>query len=84
MVGSPRNHPYPGLMENVPAANDYKGGFSCSLIRKDLGIAVDVAKQAEVTIPLTHTMHQFYNMMVNQGHGNKDFSYVLQFLKSAK
>lgn len=68
-------------MPGTPACNDYKGGFAVSLIRKDLGIAVDVAKTAEVTVPLTHTMHQFYNMMVAQGHGNKDFSYVLQFLK---
>lgn len=78
------NHPYPGLLPNVPASNDYKGGFVCNLIRKDLGIAVDCAKSAEVTLPLTYQVHQLYNMMVISGNGKKDFSYILQFLKGQK
>ncbi|KAF1317492.1 3-hydroxyisobutyrate dehydrogenase, partial [Globisporangium splendens] len=75
------NHPYPGLMENVPSSNDYKGGFASKLTRKDLGLAVDCAKQAEVNLPLTFNTHQLFNMMVTSGGGDKDFSYILQFLK---
>ncbi|TMW60090.1 hypothetical protein Poli38472_000132 [Pythium oligandrum] len=74
-------HPYPGLMENVPSTNGYKGGFSSSLVKKDLGLGVDAAKNAQVTLPLTYAVHQLYSMIVNEGHGNKDFSYILQFLK---
>ncbi|KAF1779001.1 3-hydroxyisobutyrate dehydrogenase, NAD-binding domain [Phytophthora cactorum] len=77
-------HPYPGLMENVPSANNYEGGFAVGLHRKDLGLAMDCAKHAEVSIPLTCQVHQLYNMMVACGHGKKDFSYMLQYLKNGK
>ncbi|ETN11615.1 3-hydroxyisobutyrate dehydrogenase [Phytophthora nicotianae INRA-310] len=78
------NHPYPGLMENVPASNNYEGGFAVGLHRKDLGLAMDCAKHAEVSIPLTCQVHQLYNMMVACGYGKKDFSYMLQYLKNGK
>ncbi|RLN86693.1 hypothetical protein BBJ28_00013388 [Nothophytophthora sp. Chile5] len=78
------NHPYPGLMENVPSSNNYEGGFAVTLHRKDLGLAVDCAKQAEVSIPLTSQVHQLFNMMVTSGYGRKDFSYILPYLKNGK
>jgi 3-hydroxyisobutyrate dehydrogenase len=79
-----RNHPYPGLMENVPSSNNYDGGFAVTLHRKDLGLAMDCAKQAEVSVPLTCQVHQLFNMMVSGGHGKKDFSYILPYLKNGK
>ncbi|KAL4140386.1 hypothetical protein PRNP1_014670 [Phytophthora ramorum] len=78
------NHPYPGLMENVPSSNNYEGGFAVTLHRKDLGLAMDCAKQAEVSVPLTCQVHQLFNMMVSGGHGKKDFSYMLPYLKNGK
>ena len=67
-------------MPNVPSSNDYKGGFAIQLIRKDLGLAIDAAKSVEASIPLTHTIHQLYNILVSQGKGKKDFSYIIQLL----
>merc|ERR1712039_898772 len=32
-------NPCPGVMEGVPAARDYSGGFACDLMIKDLGLA---------------------------------------------
>ncbi|KAG7397982.1 hypothetical protein PHYBOEH_011911 [Phytophthora boehmeriae] len=78
------NHPYPGLMENVPSSNNYDGGFAVALHRKDLGLAIDCAKQAEVSLPLTCQVHQIYNMMVSAGYGKKDLSYLLPYLKNGK
>ncbi|CAK4085257.1 unnamed protein product [Aphanomyces euteiches] len=77
-------NPYPGVLENVPASNDYKGGFASVLMRKDLGLALDAAKSTEASVPLTSTVHQLYNMIVAQGNGQKDFSYVLKFLEGQK
>ncbi|GLE02572.1 hypothetical protein PINS_up019960 [Pythium insidiosum] len=74
-------HPYPGVMEGVPSSNGYKGGFASKLMKKDLGLGIDAAKQAEVSAPLTFAVHQLFSMMVNEGNGNKDFAYVLQYLK---
>ncbi|OQS01543.1 3-hydroxyisobutyrate dehydrogenase [Achlya hypogyna] len=75
------NNPYPGVMEGVPSSNEYKGGFASVLMRKDLGLAIDAAKSVEASIPLTSSVHQFYNLIVNQGHGGKDFGYILKFLE---
>jgi len=36
-------NPYPGVMENVPAARGYTGGFGTDLMLKDLGLATDAA-----------------------------------------
>ena len=79
-----RYNPYPGIMENVPASNDYKGGFASVLMRKDLGLALDAAKASEASVPLTSATHQLYNMIVAQGNGGKDFSYILKFLEGKK
>jgi len=40
-------NPYPGVMENVPAARGYSGGFGADLMLKDLGLAADAARQAK-------------------------------------
>ncbi|RQM25295.1 hypothetical protein B5M09_011285 [Aphanomyces astaci] len=77
-------NPYPGILENVPSSNGYKGGFASVLMRKDLGLALDAAKSTEASVPLTSAVHQLYNMVVNQGDGQKDFSYILKFLEGHK
>ncbi|OQS04002.1 3-hydroxyisobutyrate dehydrogenase, partial [Thraustotheca clavata] len=74
-------NPYPGVMEGVPSSNDYNGGFASVLMRKDLGLAIEAAKSVEASVPLTASVHAFYNMIVNQGHGGKDFGYILKFLE---
>jgi 3-hydroxyisobutyrate dehydrogenase len=41
-------NPVPGFLENVPAANDYEGGFRCQLMLKDLGLAQLLAQEAGI------------------------------------
>lgn len=38
---------------------------------------------AEVSTPLTNSVLQLFNMMVNEGNGHKDFAYILPFLKGS-
>ena len=33
-------NPCPGVMENVPSSRNYEGGFSASLMEKDIGLAI--------------------------------------------
>ena len=40
-------NPFPGVMENVPAARGYTGGFGTDLMLKDLGLATEAARQAK-------------------------------------
>ncbi|RAW40533.1 hypothetical protein PC110_g3291 [Phytophthora cactorum] len=76
-----RNHPYPGIIPDIPASKGYEGGFAVQFMRKDLGLASSCAMSAEVSAPLTNSVLQLFNMMVNQGNGHKDFAYILPFLK---
>lgn len=74
-------NPVPGVMESVPSANDYKGGFGTALIAKDLGLAQSSATLTHSSIPMGSMAHQLYRMMSTHGYGQKDFSFIYQFLQ---
>ncbi|XP_037078041.1 3-hydroxyisobutyrate dehydrogenase, mitochondrial-like isoform X2 [Pollicipes pollicipes] len=73
-------NPVPGIMENVPSSNDYKGGFGTALMCKDLGLAQASATASEACTPLGSAAHQIYRLLVNQGHGHLDFSAVYKYI----
>ena len=71
-------HPYPGVMDNVPAARGYSGGFGSDLMLKDLGLATESAKQAKQPLMLGALAQQLYQTFSSQGHGALDFSAIIQ------
>ena len=76
-------NPYPGVLENVPAARGYSGGFGADLMLKDLTLVTDAAKSVKQPVMLGALAQQIYQKHSNDGHGAKDFSSViLQYLKS--
>ncbi|XP_022105573.1 3-hydroxyisobutyrate dehydrogenase, mitochondrial-like [Acanthaster planci] len=74
-------NPVPGVMEGVPSSNQYKGGFSTTLMTKDLGLAQSAATHTKSATPLGSLAHQIYRVMCSKGYSLKDFSSVYQFLK---
>ncbi|XP_015811426.3 3-hydroxyisobutyrate dehydrogenase a [Nothobranchius furzeri] len=74
-------NPVPGVMEGVPSANNYQGGFVTTLMAKDLGLAQNTATSTKTPIPLGSLAHQIYRVMGSRGYANKDFSSVFQFLR---
>ena len=48
---------------------------------KDLGLAQDLATRLKCPIPLGAATHQFYRLVNGAGDGEKDFTYVYQYLK---
>ncbi|XP_012262382.1 3-hydroxyisobutyrate dehydrogenase, mitochondrial [Athalia rosae] len=74
-------NPVPGVVENVPSSNEYKGGFGTALMTKDLGLAQSAATRTEASIPLGSLAHQIYRATMGHGFGKQDFSVVYQFLK---
>merc|ERR1712066_1028052 len=74
-------NPVPGVMENVPSSNDYKGGFGSALMLKDLGLSQDAATRAQAATPLGSLSHQLYRVMCKAGYSEKDFSSAFQFLR---
>ncbi|XP_016143011.1 3-hydroxyisobutyrate dehydrogenase, mitochondrial-like [Sinocyclocheilus grahami] len=74
-------NPVPGVMEGVPSANNYQGGFGTTLMAKDLGLAQNTATNTKTPVPLGSLAHQIYRMMCARGYASKDFSSVFQFLR---
>jgi 3-hydroxyisobutyrate dehydrogenase len=73
-------NPYPGVMDNVPAARGYIGGFGADLMLKDLGLATDAAKQSKQPVVLGAAAQQLYQMFSAQGAGGQDFSAIINLL----
>jgi len=75
-------NPCPGVMEGVPAARGYTGGFGCDLMVKDLGLATGAALGAKpkLGLPMGSLALQLYSLMSSHGAGHKDFSGLYQFL----
>ena len=75
-------NPYPGVLENVPAARAYAGGFGADLMLKDLTLVTDAAKSAGHPVMLGALAQQIYQKHSVDGIGGKDFSSViLQYMK---
>lgn len=73
-------NPYPGVMENVPASNNYEGGFMVNLMLKDLGLALETAKQSSSAVPMGSLAQSMYSLLKrgDEELGGKDFSSVLK------
>jgi 3-hydroxyisobutyrate dehydrogenase len=76
-------NPYPGVMDNVPAARGYTGGFGADLMLKDLGLAVDAARQAKQSVVMGAAAQQLYQLFSAQGFGSKDFSAIINLYGKA-
>ncbi len=74
-------NPYPGVMENVPAARGYSGGFGTDLMLKDLGLATEAAKQVRQTVPMGGLAQQLYQGFSQQGNGGLDFSAIIRLFR---
>jgi len=80
---SDSNNPAPGVMPNVPSSNDFKGGFGASLMLKDLGLALDAAKDVGAAVPLGSASHALYQTLCQQPDAElskRDFSVIYKFL----
>lgn len=69
-------NPYPGVMDNVPSANDYEGGFLVDLMIKDLGLAMEAALDHGSATPMGSLARNLYLGHRRQGFGRKDFSSI--------
>lgn len=74
-------NPFPGVMDNVPAARGYAGGFGTDLMLKDLGLASEAAKQARQPVILGALAQQLYQTFSAQGHGGLDFSAIINLYR---
>ena len=76
--------PVPGVGPQSPADNDYKPGFAGSLMLKDLKLSQQAAQETGAATPMGQGATRFYQHFVDEGHGDTDFSGVINQLKTMK
>lgn len=76
-------NPYPGVMDDVPAARGYSGGFAADLMLKDLGLAAQAARQARQSLALGPAAQQLYQSWSERGFGSQDFSSIIKLFTTA-
>src|SRR5713226_7343112 len=79
-----KNHPVPGIDPNSAASRDYAPGFMTDLMAKDLGLAVNAAREKRVPVSVAAAAQQIYRMASAHGLGRKDCAAVYRFLAPSK
>lgn len=75
-------NPLPGVMENVPAAQGYAGGFGTDLMLKDLGLAQENAATVKAATPLGGMARNLYAAHSLAGNGALDFSSIIRLMRT--
>jgi 3-hydroxyisobutyrate dehydrogenase len=63
--------------------NNYPLGFKVQLHRKDLKIALNVARELGVTLPVSALVEQAENGLIAKGHGDEDISVIARSVREA-
>lgn len=62
-------------------ANDYPLGFKVALHRKDLGIALELARQTGAALPISALCEQIEAGLIGKGHADDDISAVARAIR---
>lgn len=73
--------PVPGPVPASPANRDYAPGFTAALMRKDLSLAQQAAKDAGVATPVGALALSLYDRFVEGGGEAKDFSGIITMIR---
>ena len=74
-------HPVPGLVAQAASSRDYEPGFMTDLMAKDLGLAVNAARELRIPVIVSPAAQQALRLASSHGLGRKDFTAIYQFLK---
>lgn len=72
--------PVPGLVEAAPSNRNYDPGFMAKMMLKDLRLGQHAAESVQASIPLGAAATELYELFVNKGFGEKDFSAIINFI----
>lgn len=76
-----RSYHFEKRFPNILAGN-FEPGFTVDLAKKDLGLAVEMAKSATVPVPATSLVHQLYNVSSSLGEGSRDFASIIKLYQA--
>jgi 3-hydroxyisobutyrate dehydrogenase-like beta-hydroxyacid dehydrogenase len=60
---------------------DFAANFPLKLMRKDIRLALDAAKESRVKLPGLETVEEVYDMAVEDGHADLDYAATLMLLE---
>ena len=75
------SHHFVKRYPNVLVRN-FEPGFTIDLAKKDVGLALDMAKTLSVPLPATSLVYQLYGAMSAMGNGKKDFVAIINLFES--
>ena len=70
--------PVPGILDNVPANNDYQAGFTAAMMLKDLSLSQRSAKDVGVKTPMGEKATRLYQQFNDAGMSELDFSAIIK------
>ncbi len=76
-------HPVPGIVPQAASSRDYAPGFMVDLMCKDLGLAVNAARELRVPVAVSSAALQLLRLASTHGYGRKDVSSVYAFLAAS-
>ncbi len=83
-ASSGQNFAMQNYCSNKAFKGDYEPGFMASLMHKDMGLAMALAKNEGVPLLIGGLGHQMYSNIVAAGYGRKDMSIFLKILEDLK
>lgn len=73
--------PAPGVLPQTPSSNNYKAGFTATMMLKDLTLAATAAAEIKSSLPMTHAAKDIYQAFCDED-GQLDFSGILCYLQT--
>jgi 3-hydroxyisobutyrate dehydrogenase len=73
-----RYHPFPGLMEGVPSANGFSGGFRSDFQVKDMRLAKELANSSKVLAAMGNLATELFDIHCRNGHAEEDYSSIIK------
>jgi len=74
--------PYPGIIDNVPANNEYKPGFTAKMMLKDLLLSQKAQEIVNTKLPMASRALDIYATFVSQGNEEIDFSGIIKMIET--
>lgn len=71
-------YPVAGIVDNAPANKDFIPGFTATLMRKDVGLALTAGAEHPVDLGMTAEAARRLDRMIEAGLGDQDFSAMIR------
>jgi len=83
IADSPLGSPYAVAKGREMIAKEFPPGFALGLAYKDVGLALDAARELDIDLPVTSALAPRWQEAIDDGHGDEDVAAVISVARSA-